>query len=111
VKLPGEHSGRIVRRHVRTIDVLPTIARIAHMCIPWRVHGRSVLGPAARRIPGSTLLIKRSGQRLRLSYGSLTRGADASLRLKLRLFGSGNEPRGYSASARGARSTAPRSPA
>jgi hypothetical protein len=94
IKLPGQRSGRIVRRHVRTMDLVPTIARLAGVRIPWHVDGRSVFGPAARRIPSTTVLYKRSGQRVRLSLGSLTRRANSSLRLKLRLFGSGKEPPG-----------------
>jgi Sulfatase len=89
VKPPFQREGRIERRHVRTIDVLPTIAAVAHLRIDWPIEGRSVLGRAARRIPSSTLLVKRSGQRLRLSLGALRSRAADALRLKLRLFGSG----------------------
>jgi len=73
VKLPGQRTGRLLGRHVRTIDVLPTIARIAHVRLPRGVQGRSVFGPAARRIPSSTTLVKRSGQRVRLGFQSLKR--------------------------------------
>jgi hypothetical protein len=89
IKLPFQGKGRTVRRHVRTIDVVPTIARLAHVPVDWRVEGRSVFGPAARRIPSWTLLVKRSGHRIRLSGGALRRRAAGALRLKLRLFGSG----------------------
>ena len=54
VKLPFQHAGRIDRRHVRNIDILPTIARVARLRPGWRVEGRSVFGPAARRIPRSS---------------------------------------------------------
>jgi hypothetical protein len=91
VKLPFDRGGRIGRRHVRTIDVLPTIARVAHIRIGWPTEGRSVLGPAARQIPSSTLLVTRSGHRLRLSLGRLRARGAASLRAKLRLFGSGRD--------------------
>ena len=94
VKLPNQHQGRTERRHVRTIDLLPTIARSAHLKLNWRVEGRSIFGPSARRIPSSTLLVQRSGSRLRLSAGSLRRWAAAARRLKARLFGSGADPQG-----------------
>jgi sulfatase-like protein len=95
VKLPRQRGGRIVRRHVRTsLDVLPTIARVVHLRIPWRVQGRSVFGPAARGIPSTTVLYKRDGQRFTMSLRNLQRRASSALRLKLRLFGSGNEPPG-----------------
>ena len=54
VKLPFQHAGRIDRRHVRNLDILPTIARVARLRPGWRVEGRSVFGRAARRIPRST---------------------------------------------------------
>jgi hypothetical protein len=90
VKLPAQRRGRVEARHVRIIDLLPTIAAAAHLRPNWRVEGRSVFGPAARRIPASALLVQRSGHRIHLSAGTLRREAEASLRLKLRLFGSGD---------------------
>jgi hypothetical protein len=76
------------------MDVVPTIAHTAHLHIGWRVNGHSVFGPAARRIPSTTLLYQRSGHRIRLSLGSLNRRAREALHIKLRLFGSRNEPPG-----------------
>jgi hypothetical protein len=90
IKLPFERSGRIVGRHVRTLDVLPTIADVTHMAIGWPVEGQSVFGPSARRIPSTTVMIQRSGQRIRLGLGALHRREAASLRQKLKLFGSGD---------------------
>ncbi len=94
VKLPFQHAGRIDRRLVRNIDIAPTIARIAQLRPGWRVEGRSVFGPAARRIPRSTVMIARNGVRIPLSAESLRRRAAASLRLKLKLFGSSLGPFG-----------------
>jgi hypothetical protein len=94
IKRPDQRRGSIERRHVRTIDLLPTIARSAHVRLPWGIEGHSVFGPTARRIPGSTLLIKRSGRRFRLSGGSVRRRGKRALRLKLKLFGSGDDPPG-----------------
>jgi Sulfatase len=48
VKLPGQRRGRIVSRPVRTIDLLPTIADVLGIRIPWPVDGRSLLGPPSR---------------------------------------------------------------
>ncbi len=87
VKLPSQRARRIDRRHVRNLDLLPTIARVARLRPSWRLDGRSFLGPTARQIPRSVLLIKRSGEQMRLSLGSLRRHAAASLRLKHKLFG------------------------
>jgi hypothetical protein len=94
IKLPFQPGGRIVRRHVRTIDVLPTIAAVTHMRIPWPVEGNSVFGRGARQIPASALMVERSGYRLHLTEEALQRRAAASLRRKLRLFGSGHDQQG-----------------
>jgi sulfatase-like protein len=90
IKLPFQQRGRVVRRHIRTVDVVPTIAAVTHTRIGWPVEGHSVFGRAASQIPGYTVMVRRSGDRIRLGEGELHRRAAASLRLKLRLFGSGH---------------------
>jgi hypothetical protein len=94
-KLPGEHS----RPHRATACSDHRRAADDRTDSP---HEHPLAGPRAFRVragrppdPTVDAAHKRSGQRLRLSYGWLIRGADGSLRLKLRLFGSGNEPPGY----------------
>jgi sulfatase-like protein len=42
IKLPGQRKGRIVDDNVRTIDVLPTIAKQLGVKLPWRLDGRPV---------------------------------------------------------------------
>lgn len=44
VKLPGQHGGGISDRNVQSIDVLPTIADVLHVSLPWQTDGRSALG-------------------------------------------------------------------
>ena len=39
VKLPGQPGGRVDDRAVRTIDVLPTIAKAAGVRVPWKADG------------------------------------------------------------------------
>jgi hypothetical protein len=39
VKLPGQKEGRIADSAVRTIDVLPTIAKAAGIRLPWKAQG------------------------------------------------------------------------
>ena len=94
IKRPFQRRGRIVRRHVRTVDVLPTIAHLLDRRVPWRTQGLPALGPRARRIPRSVLMVQRSGRRLVLTFRDLRRRARAALRLKLRLFGAGTRPPG-----------------
>jgi hypothetical protein len=45
VKRPGQQDGQVVDTHVRTLDIVPTIAQTLGISIPWRVDGRSVFGP------------------------------------------------------------------
>jgi Sulfatase len=43
IRLPGQRAGRIVDAHVQTVDILPTMADVLGIRIPWRVNGRSAL--------------------------------------------------------------------
>jgi hypothetical protein len=89
VKRPFQHDGRVIGRHVRSVDVLPTVARVVHAPIPWRVQGRSVYGPGTGSIPATATVFQRSGRRLRLGPGALRRWARAARRRKAQLFGAG----------------------
>ena len=94
VKLPGQRRGRVVRRLVRTVDVLPTIAQVVGLRIPWVTEGRPLFGPAAGRPRRSVVLYERSGRRLRVGLPALRRQARADLARKLALFGAGAESPG-----------------
>jgi hypothetical protein len=50
VKYPGQKHGVVDRRAARTIDVLPTIADVLGLRLPWRVDGSSLRGPAPPRV-------------------------------------------------------------
>jgi hypothetical protein len=53
VKLPGQQQGRIDDdRHVQTVDILPTIADVLGIKIPWHTDGTSALagGPGSSRV-------------------------------------------------------------
>jgi len=39
VKLPGQERGRVDDRAVRTMDVLPTLAKAAGISLPWKAQG------------------------------------------------------------------------
>jgi hypothetical protein len=59
VKQPGQRAGRIVDRAVRTIDVLPTIAKAAGVRMPWKADGL----PAGERAvdPGASIDVSHMG--------------------------------------------------
>jgi hypothetical protein len=87
IKAPDQHAGRIVDRHVRTIDVLPSMAALLHVRLPWRVQGQSAYSPRAR-IPQGVQVFERSGKVLNVSLAELKARMHQSLERKLRLFGS-----------------------
>lgn len=90
IKRPGQQRGSVPIQHVRTQDVVPTIAAITHTKIPYRIDGHSVYGRASRSIPSRTVVYQRSGHKYTLTGPGLRRWAKGAQKLKLRLFGSGN---------------------
>lgn len=94
IKTPFQRAGRVVARHVRTLDVVPTIAAVAGVKPRRRLAGVPLLGPRARGVPSGATLVQRSGRRIHLSYRTLRRRSRAALQIKLRLFGSGKGPPG-----------------
>jgi hypothetical protein len=51
IKAPGQRQGRVTDRPVQTIDILPTVADLLSIRLPWRVDGRSAFNrrPRSRR--------------------------------------------------------------
>lgn len=93
IKRPFQHSGRISDRHVRTEDILPTIADMLGIRMPWPVDGASIFDRSAR-IPSNIEVYQRSGRKLTLSLPEFKRRIRASLERKIRLFGSNGRPPG-----------------
>jgi hypothetical protein len=88
IKAPGQRRGRISNARVEAADVLPTIAKILRVRMPWPVDGRPAdeIGQSRRR-----LVIWRvdAGGKVAVEWRTLRREKDAALRRKLRLFGWG----------------------
>jgi len=95
VKLPGERRGRVVDRHVETIDVLPTILELAGVPAPARLDGRSLLRPAAAQARTVTVfhrvgkVLNTVGGHYTFDVDTLEQRREAAVRRKLALFGSG----------------------
>jgi hypothetical protein len=85
VKLPGQARGRIDDRHVETIDIVPTIADVLGVKMPYRPDGFSLLHP--RPVPRVVVREREGGERS-ASDASIVRRRDETLRRQLRLFGS-----------------------
>jgi hypothetical protein len=63
VKAPGQATGAIDDSNVMSIDVLPTVAALAGVAIPWDVDGRSLLGDP--RTDQEKWMPPRGGRRVR----------------------------------------------
>jgi hypothetical protein len=50
VKRPGQQEGAALDYHVQTVDILPTMADLLGIRIPWEVDGRSALEDPRRRM-------------------------------------------------------------
>jgi hypothetical protein len=90
VKRSNQVAGVTQTRHVRTEDVVPSLAQLTHVKIRYRVSGHSFYGASAKKIPASTVVYQRSGHRFTLTGPGLRRWAKGAQALKQRLFGSGN---------------------
>jgi Sulfatase len=94
IKFPRHEPGGYDDRHVRTIDVLPTIADAVGAAIPWRISGRSIL----RRGSDGPVVVNREqlkkGDAFSISLTAYDRARRAALRRKVALFGSDGQPPG-----------------
>ena len=84
MKLPGQQQGRVVGdRHVLTLDILPTIADVLGIKIPWRTDGSSALagGPGSSRVDVAGVAAP---------YAAALAQLRSSLDRQLGLFGTGS---------------------
>ncbi len=83
VKLPGQDQGRVVERHMTSVDVLPTIASVLGVKMRWKHDGRSALLDG----PGSPMV--RVGK-FATSFSAAQALRQKARQRKLALFGSGS---------------------
>jgi hypothetical protein len=86
VKYPGVGGGRVDRRTANVTDIVPTIADVLGVQVPWRVDGRSLRsGPVAR----SVTIARREGDQLTVPAPVVDRGVLATARRNAARFGEG----------------------
>lgn len=85
VKRPGREAARVADEPVQTIDVLPTVADVLDVDVPWPVEGTSLFAEQARE---AFLFVGDDG-RFTADPQTLVARRDASLRRQAALFGSG----------------------
>jgi hypothetical protein len=90
IKLPGQRQGRYSDLHVRTIDLVPTLADALDVQIPWPISGRSFL--RSDYVPDPQVVVFPQGEDpapIRKSLAEYQSEAAATLAAKQRLFGHG----------------------
>jgi hypothetical protein len=89
IKLPGEQKGGYDDRHVRTFDVVPTIAAAAGLRMPWKLDGQSILQHGD---PAPVAVYREQGKKgrvFRTSLADYDNARRAALRRKGDLFSHG----------------------
>lgn len=86
VKRPHQTRGRWITRHVRLYDLLPGVARLAH--VPTGpTYGRPFVGPGAGRIPSDVVTVDRRGRVRRWSLRRYRRLVGATVARRVGVFG------------------------
>jgi len=65
VKYPGQDEGAVEDRNADSTDILPTVADVLDIRIPWRTHGHSMRGPSRRGPRKVVDVYRRAGDRVR----------------------------------------------
>jgi hypothetical protein len=87
LKAPGQRSGRIRDKPLRTVDVLPTLADVLGVRIPWPVDGRSARARTIAAQRHRRIVAKKFRHTYLVDTPGYERERKAALARKLRLFG------------------------
>ena len=90
IKAPGQRRGRTDRSWVRTIDIVPTMADVLNIRMPYRADGRSAFSRAIRRRRFVRMIKRGFNGTLTISAGAMERRRRALVRRKVGLYGSGS---------------------
>jgi hypothetical protein len=87
VKYPEQRRGSVDERAARSLDLLPTIADVLGIRLPWETDGSSLLeAPVARDV----LVDLRGGDVRHASLDEMLRDRESTLRRKAAAFGEGH---------------------
>ncbi len=92
VKLPGQRQGVVSDRNVQTIDLLPTIADVLGVAIPWSLDGRSAVDDALADQPNK-VVFKPNQKPFVFDVGRMSDRRE-SIEWMLAKVGPGSEPDG-----------------
>ena len=90
VKAPGQRRGRVSRAYASTLDVLPTIADVLNVPIPFRVDGRSAFSRAVARRRRIRIPSRDFRRTVVISARAYERRRRAVVRRRLGRYGSGD---------------------
>jgi hypothetical protein len=92
VKRPGQREGAAVDYHVQTVDILPTMADILGIRVPWEVDGRSALTDPGRTTVRMSHIYRLSDFRPpeTTPYGPLLERKEEAIARKVELVGAGD---------------------
>ncbi len=93
VKYPGQSEGETDPKWGRTTDILPTIADVLGIRLPFKVDGRSLRPP--RPVPATLEYRRTDGKRVDIDRATLERRKAASLSHQLGVLGTGTWDRAY----------------
>lgn len=86
IKQPDQREGAVSDRNVETIDIVPTVAEMIGVRVPWNVDGTSAVGPAPPK-PAKSAYYE-DAKRVRSFDASMLHEVYQSTDRKLALFGS-----------------------
>ena len=86
VKYPHQRRGHVDLRAARTIDIVPTVADVLGVDVPWRLDGQSLKRGSEAR--SSISVSRKNGSTVRMSVVKLVRLRSATIDQKYSLFGS-----------------------
>jgi Sulfatase len=89
VKAPGQRHGRISDKPLRTIDILPTLADLLDVRIPWPIDGRSARAPTVAAQRHRRIISKRFRHVYPVDIPTYEPDRRAALARKLSLFRNG----------------------
>jgi hypothetical protein len=89
VKRPGQQTASTDDRLALTVDILPTIAALLGIDLPWKFDGCALTDPACAERGELVIFSGKDGKRERFAYPARILARTAGLRRKLAIFGSG----------------------
>jgi hypothetical protein len=90
VKFPGQRQAQVDRLEARSIDIVPTIADVLGVDVPWRLDGKS-LRDRARRPPSKVVVHGYRGDTVAAAWSTVESRQRETVRWKTRLFGFGTD--------------------